>query len=138
MILETGKEPETWPQATYYRYWMHLAHRHQNPAHFGIRTKLYKLIFYYGKYWVDTDNADSEWNKESWGNDFTNHTPPAWELYDLKKDPHEMNNVYRDENYAEIVADLKNQLLEMRENLNETDQDYPHIQKIIEAYWDRN
>lgn len=138
VILETGKEPEAWPQATYYRYWMHLAHRHQNPAHFGIRTKEYKLIFYYGKYWVDTDNADSEWNKESWGNDFTNHTPPAWELYDLKKDPHEMNNVYGDENYAEIIADLKNQLLEMRENLNETDLHYPHIQKVIDANWNTN
>ena len=57
-VLETGEEPEGWQQSTYYRYWMHMAHAHANPAHFGIRTKKYKLIFFYGKYWVDTDNPD--------------------------------------------------------------------------------
>ncbi|MFS4466675.1 sulfatase [Maribacter sp. 2210JD10-5] len=134
-ILETGNEPEEWQKATYYRYWMHLAHRHQNPAHFGIRTKDYKLIFYYGKYWVDTDDPNATWNKESWGNDFTNHTPPAWEFYDLKKDPKEMNNAYGSEEYKEVISDLKNQLIKMREDLNETDENYPHIQKVIDAHW---
>ena len=134
-ILETGAEPEGWQQATYYRYWMHLAHRHQNPAHFGIRTKDYKLIFYYGKYWVDTDDPNSNWNKESWGNDFTNHTPAAWEFYDLRKDPKEMNNAYNDPAYATTIADLKTQLVELRENLDETDAKYPHIQKVIDEHW---
>ena len=44
-VLETG-EAKGWKQDTYYRYWMHMAHRHSNPA-FGIRTKDYKLIFFY-------------------------------------------------------------------------------------------
>lgn len=135
-ILETGQEPEGWQQATYYRYWMHMAHRHQNPAHFGIRTKDYKLIFFYGKYWVDTDNPNATWNKESWGNDFTNHTPPAWEFYDLKKDPKEMNNAYNDPANKEVIAQLKEQLIKLREDLNETDVNYPHIQKVIDAHWD--
>ncbi|NNG09018.1 MAG: sulfatase [Arenibacter sp.] len=134
-ILETGQEPEDWQQATYYRYWMHLAHRHQNPAHFGIRTKDYKLIFFYGKYWVDTDDPNATWNKDSWGNDFTNHTPPAWEFYDLKKDPKEMNNAYGDTEYKEVIANLKEQLVQLRKNLNETDANYPHIQKVIDAHW---
>jgi len=134
-ILETGVEPTDWQKATYYRYWMHLAHKHQNPAHFGIRTKDYKLIFFYGKYWVDTDDPNAEWNKESWGNDFTNHTPVAWEFYDLKKDPKEMNNQYGNPDYRQAIADLKNQLLKLREDLDETDKDYPHIQKIIDAHW---
>jgi uncharacterized sulfatase len=134
-ILETGAEPDGWQQATYYRYWMHLAHKHQNPAHFGIRTKDYKLIFFYGKYWVDTDNPNAEWNKESWGNDFTTHTPPAWEFYDLRKDPKEMNNAYENPAYASTIADLKTQLVQMRENLNETDVNYPHIQKVIDEHW---
>nr|WP_109436802.1 sulfatase [Aquimarina sp. AU119] len=135
-ILETGKEPEDWQKATYYRYWMHMAHRHANPAHFGIRTKAYKLIFYYGKYWVDTDDPKAEWNKESWGNDFTRHTPVAWEFYDLKKDPKEMNNVYKDPQYDSVIADLKEQLIRMRKELNETDVNYPHIQKVIDKHWD--
>ncbi|WP_281987201.1 sulfatase family protein [Aquimarina aggregata] len=134
-ILETGEEPKDWQKATYYRYWMHLAHRHGNPAHFGIRTKAYKLIFYYGKYWVDTDNPNAEWNKKSWGNDFTRHTPVAWEFYDLKEDPKEMNNAYKDDKYVEVIADLKNQLLNMRKDLNETDVNYPHIQKVIDQHW---
>lgn len=135
-ILETGEEPEDWPKATYYRYWMHLAHRHQNPAHFGIRTKDYKLIFFYGRYWVDTDDPNATWNKDSWGNDFTNHTPPAWEFYDLQHDPNEMNNAYQDPAYQKTIADLKAQLQKLREDLNETDKNYPHIQKVIDEHWE--
>ena len=135
-ILETGVEPTDWQKATYYRYWMHLAHRHQNPAHFGIRTKEYKLIFYYGKYWVDTDDPDAEWNKESWGNDFTNHTPPAWEFYNLTKDSKEMNNGYNNPENKQIIEDLKKQLVQLREDLDETDANYPHIQKVIDEHWD--
>ena len=43
-----GNTPGDWPTATYYRYWMHMAH-HDNPAHFGIRTANRKLIFFYGQ-----------------------------------------------------------------------------------------
>ena len=137
-IAETEKEPEGWPQSTYYRYWMHMAHKHANPAHFGIRTKDYKLIFYYGRYWVDTDDPEAKWNKTSWGNDFTRHTPPAWELYDLRKDPKEMNNVYRNAEYTTVIADLKQQLHAKRKELNEEDGDkFPHIQKVIDTYWDK-
>lgn len=134
-ILETGKEPKDWQQATYYRYWMHLAHKHQNPAHFGIRTKKHKLIFFYGKYWVDTDDQNATWNKESWGNDFVTHTPPAWEFYDLEKDPNEMNNAYSNPEYGSTIKDLKKQLIKLREDLDETDANYPHIQKVIDAHW---
>ena len=133
-ILETGQEPDGWQQATYYRYWMHMAHRHQNPAHFGIRTKDHKLIFFYGKYWADTDDPNTTWNKESWGNDFSNHTPPAWEFYDLKKDPNEMNNAYNDPANKAVIANLKEQLIKLREDLNETDAKYTHIQKVIDAH----
>lgn len=137
-ILETGKEPKDWQQDTYYRYWMHMAHAHANPAHFGIRTKRYKLIFYYGKYWADTDNPNVEWNTESWGNRFTFHTPPAWEFYDLEKDPKEMNNAYNEPQYKEIIEKLKEQLKNKRLALNEDDNEkYPHIQEIINNYWNK-
>ncbi len=135
-VLETGKEPEDWQQSTYYRYWMHMAHAHANPAHFGIRTKTHKLIFYYGRYWVDTDDPEATWNKDSWGNRFTLHTPPAWEFYDLTKDPKEMNNAYKDPAYKDIIANLKEQLVAKRKELNEEDgEKYPHIQKIIDKHW---
>ncbi|QVY66134.1 sulfatase [Polaribacter sp. Q13] len=135
-ILETGQEPEGWQQSTYYRYWMHMAHAHANPAHFGIRTKQYKLIFFYGRYWVDTDKPGAVWNKKSWGNRFTMHTPAAWEFYDLTKDPKEMNNTYSDPANKEIIANLKEQLIAKRKELNEEDgEKFPHIQKVIDAHW---
>jgi len=46
-ICETGKEPDGWKQAAYYRYWMHMAH-HDNPGEMAIRTKTHKLIYFYG------------------------------------------------------------------------------------------
>lgn len=131
-ILETGKEPEVWQQSTYYRYWMHMAHRHSNPAHFGIRTKEYKLIFFYGRYWKDNS---VEGNTEGWGNRYSFNTPAAWEFYDLKKDPQEMKNEYANNEYKEIIADLKKQIKEKRKELKEEDNNFPHIQEVIDAHW---
>ena len=118
-ILETGKTPDDWRTATYYRYWMHLAH-HWNPAHFGLRTNRYKLIFFYGN---QPDGKGVQ-------------TPPAWEFYDLEKDPHEMNNVYDDPSHAATIADLKAELRRLRERYDETDAGYPGVQAIIDAHWD--
>lgn len=117
-ILETGKTPDDWRKATYYRYWMHLAH-HWNPAHFGIRTDRYKLIFFYG---LKNDGTGIQ-------------TPPGWELYDLEKDPTEMNNLYDDPACKPVIADLKQQLLELRNQYDETDRKYPAIQAVIDRHW---
>ncbi len=129
-ILYTGNEPADWPQATYYRYWMHMIH-HSNPGHFGIRTKEYKLIFFYGQPYKEWDDKIAQF--KCW--DII--TPPAWELYDLRHDPQEMNNVYGDPRYDEVTKSLKAQLKEMRHNLNEEDDKYPNIQAVIDEYWDK-
>lgn len=135
-ILKKGEELKNWQQATYYRYWMHMAHAHANPAHFGIRTKQHKLIFYYGKYWVDVHKPGAKWNTHSWKNRFTMDTPVAWEFYDLSVDPKEMNNAYSNPKYKEIIADLKQQLKAKRKELNEDDgAKFPHIQEVIDAHW---
>ena len=133
LILETGKEPEGWKQDTYYRYWMHMAHRHANPAHFGIRTKDYKLIFFYGIYFKDTGE---EANLEGWGNRYTFRTQPGWEFYDLKMDPGEMDNRYGDAAYTETIAGLKLRLAELREEIGEIDEQFPEILKTINEHWD--
>lgn len=128
-----GKIPEKWRTATYYRYWMHLTH-HDVPAHFGLRTKEYKLIFYYG---MPFDLREIGTPSMSWIP--TSHpiepTPPAWEFYDLTKDPAETINRYKDPAYKKTISQLKVQLESLREDLNETDEDYPHLQKIIDAHW---
>jgi arylsulfatase A-like enzyme len=117
-ILETGQTPADWRSATYYRYWMHLAHL-WNPAHFGIRTDRYKLIFFYG---INPDGKGIQ-------------TPPGWEFYDLDKDPEEMNNCYDDPAYATIIAGLKEELQKLREQYGETDKNYPAVQAIIDKHW---
>ena len=119
-IMETGQEPADWRQASYYRYWMHMKH-HYNPAHFGIRTKEWKLIFFYG--------VDEKLGKGA------APTPPAWELYNIKSDPLEMNNLYGDPQYTKIADRLKQQLEATRAKVKDSDADYPHIAKIISRHW---
>lgn len=126
--LKSGEKPKKWRESTYYRYWMHMGSRHANPAHFGIRTQDYKLIFYYGKHY------NLEMKSDTWGR-YDYVTPAAWEFYDLKKDPEEMQNEYQNKAYKTIINKLKNQLKAKREKLNETDANYPHIQKIIAEHW---
>jgi arylsulfatase A-like enzyme len=120
-ILETAEEPNDWRQSIYYRYWMHMAH-HSNPAHFGIRTKEYKLIFYYGRHYLD-----NQFDKKQ--------TPVGWEFYDLKNDPFEVNNRYVDPKYKNIIAQMKEDIKAMRKKLNETDADYPKIQAVLNEHW---
>ncbi len=117
-ICETGREPADWKKAAYYRYWMHMAH-HDNPACLGIRTKDYKLLFYYGM-------------KRDQG---ANRTPPGWELYDLRKDPREVVNVYDESAYASIVKDLKNRLAELRKQVGDDGKDYPEIEAVVQEFW---
>ncbi|WP_109830173.1 sulfatase family protein [Reichenbachiella versicolor] len=129
-----GKKEKNWRTATYYRYWMHIIH-HYVPAHFGVRTKDYKLIFYYAKHYLpESEFKGHYWAKTYYG--IQNETPHTWEFYDMKNDPEELHNRYNDPAYQDIIADLKKQLKEQREELNETDENYPEIQAIVKKHWD--
>jgi arylsulfatase A-like enzyme len=134
-VLETGKEPKDWQQETYYRYWMHMAHKHSNPAHFGIRTKDYKLIFFYGRDYKKRNNKAQKWANHPSSLSFV-ETPVAWEFYDLKKDPKEMDNKYGNEAYTDIIKDLKVRLAALRTKVKENDTEYAAIQKAIDEHWD--
>lgn len=116
--LAGDEKPDDWRTSLYYRYWMHMAHSLGTPAHFGIRNSRYKLIFFYGS-----------------GKDGRLTTPAAWEFYDLEKDPTEMKNEYANPAYKRIITDMKADMKRTREQLNETDERYPAIQKIINANW---
>ena len=132
--LAGAEEPEDWRKATYYRYWMHMAHGHNNPAHFGIRTKKHKLIFFYGVDFTDVHNKKKVVGRD--GNRFWKSTPAAWEFYDLVKDPGEMNNRYGDGEYREIIRSLKVELRKVRTEIGDTDEDNPRIRGIINEHWD--
>jgi arylsulfatase A-like enzyme len=110
--------PADWRSSTYYRYWMHMAHSLRVPAHFGLRSERYKLIFLYG--------ADYKGN---------NRTPAAWEFYDLQNDPFEMKNQYTNPQYHNTIQTFKAELKQRRIDLEETDADYPEIQSIIQTHW---
>lgn len=131
-----GKPLENWRDATYYRYWMHLMH-HDNPAHFGIRTADYKLAFFYGQPSEESTlgKLSMPWLKET--SFKIEPTPPAWEFYDLKKDPNENRNEYANPAYADTIRGLKEKLKALRAELDETDESRPHIQRVIEENWDR-
>ena len=130
-----GKPPSDWRRETYYRYWMHLVH-HDVPAHFGIRTPDYKLIYYYSEHYDSTKyGTPTMWWKDT---SFTiESTPKAWELYDLSKDPQEVHNRFHDPDYAPVIKDLKTKLMAQREELHETDRNFPRLEKTIKTYWNQ-
>jgi uncharacterized sulfatase len=130
-VLKGGR-PQNWRTATYYRYWMHLTH-HDVPAHFGLRTQRYKLIFYYGQALPRYRGRKSmAWLANSF---LVEPTPPAWEFYDLQQDPQELVNQYANPAFRTVIAELKQQLRQVRAELKETDGDYPDFQKVIDEHW---
>lgn len=130
-----GKKVKDWRQATYYRYWMNMIH-HEVPAHFGIRTERYKLIFFYGEHYLDDKEAMSfYWWKQYAPMKYVGE--PAWEFYDLQNDPEELHNRYGDPAYQAIITELKEELARQREELGETDKAFPKIQKIVETNWNK-
>ena len=112
----SGSTPEDWPNVVYNRYWMHMTH-HDNPAHYGIRTKEHKLIFFYGLP-LDASGAQSY------------ATPPGWELYDLVNDPHELCNVWSDPNHTEVRKRLVDRLMTVKRENGDTDDQYPELEKL--------
>ena len=98
--------PADWPDAMYYRYWMHLAD-HNVPAHYGIRTRTHKLIYYYGEALGTSASIDEP-------------TEPEWELFDLEADPQEMRSVYDDPAYADIVQALTGEMHRLQAEAGDT------------------
>jgi len=96
-----GSTPGDWRKAMYYRYWMHNDNDHHVPAHYGIRTDRWKLIYYYGKV-LGMKGAQPP------------DTAPEWELFDLMYDPREMKNLYNDPKHASRVRELKSQLARLQ------------------------
>lgn len=93
--LLTGKK-ETWDRdAVYYHYYEYPA-EHAVKRHFGIATKDYKLIHFY-------------------------YDVNQWELYDRKKDPGEMINVYNNPEYADVVKIMTQKLKETRKKYKDSD-----------------
>jgi len=89
-------EASEWRDAIYYTYY-EFPGEHHVKRHYGIRTKQYKLIHFY--YDIDT-----------------------WELYDLEKDPSEMNNLYNNPDYAAVQKDMHQKLIDLRAKYGDSDE----------------
>lgn len=85
--LMTKKRNKTpWRDVIYYHYYQHGAHN--VPRHDGVRTQRYKLIHFY--------------------------TDDSYEMYDLKEDPHEINNFYDTLRGKEVQQDMLKRLHQLR------------------------
>lgn len=108
MPLLQGDNKQWGRDAAYYHYY-ECPGAHMVKRHYGIVTEDYKLAHFY----YDIDE---------------------WELYDRKKDPRELNNVYDDPAYAKVVEELTQKLYELREQYKDSDE---LDQKYIELYRER-
>ena len=103
-----SKETSEWRDAIYYTYYEYPS-VHMVKRHHGVRTDRYKLMHFY----YDID---------------------VWEMYDLEKDPSEMNNIYNDPEYADIQSMMHKRFEEMREKYGDSDE---LDQQAIESYINR-
>lgn len=115
----TEKSDKSTRKDMYYRYWSNEPRR---PAHFGIRTERYKLAFFYGQSRNSTERDKMDY-------------PPAWEFYDLEKDPEENHNAINDTEYQELITLLKARLKTLKDEQNDAQSESSIIQEIIKEYW---
>ncbi len=80
-----------WRDGLYYHYYESPS-EHGVPFHYGVRTERYKLIHYYA---ID-----------------------EWELFDLEKDPNEMNSLHNHPEYKELKKKLTKKLNKLRKEYN--------------------
>jgi arylsulfatase A-like enzyme len=90
-----GQVPGDWRTSMYYRYY-HDPGDHNTRAHYGVRTKTHKLIYF--------------WKKDQ------------WELFDLVNDPYELHNLYGQPGEEALTAELKAELARVKRAARDDDQ----------------
>ena len=88
-----GEKPKEWRDALYYHFYEYPA-EHAVKRHYGVRDERYKLIHFYN----DID---------------------SWELYDLKKDPNELNNLYGQPGTERITQRMMKKLTALQEEFDD-------------------
>lgn len=95
-LVEEREKPTKWRESLYYHYY-EFPGIHSVRAHYGVKMERYKLIYFY---------KDDQ-----------------WELYDLKKDPSEMHNIYAKPGTDKITRKLKNELARLQDEYD-VDEEY--------------
>jgi len=94
-----GSPPKSWRDSFYYHYY-EFAPPHWVAPHYGVRTERYKLIYYY--------------------------TVNEWELFDLKKDPDEMESLFEwsgykvHPQYESVAQEMVQKLKQLRKQYKDT------------------
>ncbi|QDH79695.1 sulfatase [Echinicola soli] len=83
-----------WREKVFYEYYWEMAYP-STPTVFAVRTDQYKYIFNQGVWDIN-------------------------ELYDIQKDPYEMNNLIRDPEYRDLSKQLRNEVWDWLENTDGT------------------
>lgn len=81
-------------KAIYYHYYEY-PKWHKVQPHYGVSNGNFKLIHYY-------------------------YNMDQWELFDLKNDPNEMQNLYNQDNYAAITSNLKKEIKRLQVKYQDT------------------
>jgi arylsulfatase A-like enzyme len=89
------RTPANWRTSMYYRYY-HDPGDHNTRAHYGVRTRTDKLIYF--------------WKKDQ------------WELFDLVNDPFELHNLYGEPGQEALTASLKAELARLKREVRDDDQ----------------
>ncbi|MEO5740494.1 MAG: sulfatase [Vicinamibacterales bacterium] len=89
-----GRTPSDWRTSMYYRYY-HDPGDHNTRAHYGVRTRTHKLIYF--------------WKKDQ------------WELFDLVNDPYELHNLYGEPGQEVLTASLKKELARLKREVRDDD-----------------
>lgn len=112
-----GETPDDWRTSIYYRYW---TQHKERPAHIGVRTDRYKLMFIYGDRLGMTGSTDYV-------------SEPSWEFYDLLKDPHEDHNAYSDPEYQKVIRQMKQEMMRLRDETGDTDAGTVRMHEILRS-----
>lgn len=94
-LFHNGKT-KGWRKSMYYHYYEYPYGWHYVKKHYGVRTQRYKLIHFYN------DNDE-------------------WELYDLKRDPDEMHNLYGQPKYEGRIKKLKKEIVLLQQLYKDTE-----------------
>ncbi len=105
--LLRGRRPEDWRESVYYHYY-EFPGAHMVNRHYGARTARYKIAHFYEL--------------------------EEWELYDLEADPHELNSVFDDPEYATVRKQMKAELYRLQKHYLD-DEPYASPDRIAQRRW---
>lgn len=100
LLLNDGVAPDDWRKTIYYRY---IDGGHGVAQHSAIRTDDFKLLHF------DSPRTSAE-------------SASVWELFDLRNDPREMNNLASNSEYASKLSSMKELFLETKKFYGDIDE----------------